>query len=103
MESEKLSEQDLLVVVFDTLVLLIELLLDQIELYGVNLLDRSVNIELGVPPTSNILQHHGWRLNLTDSRQAILKTRVVAMVSLVKRWFKFVISAQNAGLICDRL
>ena len=44
MKSEKLSEQNLLVLILDSRVLFIELLLNLVKLSRVDLLDRCVNI-----------------------------------------------------------
>ena len=66
-QSEELSEQDLLVMVFNVGVLLKELLLEFVEFNRVYLLNWVVDIELRVPATPNFLYHHCRGLNFADT------------------------------------
>ena len=72
MQGKELPEQYLLVWVFDVWVLFEELLLYLIQFYRVYCLDRTVDVKLWVPPTANVLKHHGRRLNLTDASYTVL-------------------------------
>ena len=69
---ERLPEKYPLIFVLYLRVLLQEVLLDPVQLYGINLLQGAVNVELGVPAAATLRQHNCWCLDLTDARQTVL-------------------------------
>lgn len=107
-EREELAEEDLLVVVFDRRVLLQEKLLKLVQLHWVDLLKGVVDVELGVPATTTLLQHHGGCLDLGYTRQAVLQTIALTdaiifngllLLPLVGRWVPLIVPAPGPGLL----